>query len=543
MLGLEALGAFEGAARGRAEMLSATGKAARADLESFERALRAAREQVDEQRRTLALRKDDADLQASLLTRLASFKSTFRLKATPSTAREAQIVATTAAASATRLRGLVGQAAALKLDADVPNAPEDAVEALERQLDNANKTRDRAQTEHQTVAEIYDAQRGRSEAIAKLAIDALPLLGDECPVCQQRIDSKHVAAHLEALLSDEGQPLRDIGARLKEASARLKEAEVECDTLARQAEAARQSRVAMKLKQAERATWRDQLAATLTEIASLVDLPTTTLGADANEDLLTRLADGLDELGRVGAELAAVMSSTDEGAALLAAEAHVTQLERDHAGFRERAQAASAAEESGKGLARAAVRASVAVTDNRFDLLRPLIQDVYSRLDPHREFTKLRFAVDVYREKATASAEVADREDSNNRADPLLVFSSAQANVVAVSVFLALGWAAGRDAMPFLLLDDPLQSMDDVNALGFADLCRHLRTQRQLIISTHDVRLAALLERKLAPRRPDERTRFTRFASWSRNGPEVVAELVAPQLDAQQRHVLVHATD
>ena len=97
-------------------------------------------------------------------------------------------------------------------------------------------------------------------------------------------------------------------------------------------------------------------------------------------------------------------------------------------------------------------------------------------------------------------------------------------------MFLALGWAAGADAMPFVLLDDPLQSLDDVNALGFADLCRHVRQQRQLIVSTHDRRLAALLERKLTPRTPGETTLIVEFTSWTKQGPRLAPRVVEPQL-------------
>jgi energy-coupling factor transporter ATP-binding protein EcfA2 len=182
------------------------------------------------------------------------------------------------------------------------------------------------------------------------------------------------------------------------------------------------------------------------------------------------------------------------------------------------------------------------VTEERFTVLRPIIQDVYTRLDPHPAFTDLRFAVDVYRERGIATPQVLDPEH-DLKADPLLVFSSSQANIVALSTFLALGWAAGEDAMPFLLLDDPLQSLDDVNALGFADLCRHMRTRRQLIVSTHDLRLAGLLERKLAPRREDERTRCLRFIAWSRRGPLIDESDVAPQVDQGTRRALVPSGD
>jgi hypothetical protein len=205
-----------------------------------------------------------------------------------------------------------------------------------------------------------------------------------------------------------------------------------------------------------------------------------------------------------------------------------------------RATKASVSEESAKLLERAAVRATTTVTSQRFEFYRPIIQDIYRRLDPHPTFTDLRFEVGVYRERGVASPQVFDPEQQID-ADPLLVFSSSQANVVALSAFLALGWAAGDDAMPFLLLDDPLQALDDVNALGFADLCRHLRTDRQLIVSTHDPRLAGLLERKLAPRREDEKTRLLRFIAWSRSGPIIDPTEVMPQVDQGSRRALVAA--
>jgi predicted ATPase len=93
--------------------------------------------------------------------------------------------------------------------------------------------------------------------------------------------------------------------------------------------------------------------------------------------------------------------------------------------------------------------------------------------------------------------------------------------------------------MPFVLLDDPLQSLDDVNALGFADLCRHIRHQRQLIISTHDRRLAALLERKLAPRLDGEQTRVIEFRAWTRRGPQLERRLVELQLSEGIERTLV----
>ncbi len=120
---------------------------------------------------------------------------------------------------------------------------------------------------------------------------------------------------------------------------------------------------------------------------------------------------------------------------------------------------------------------------------------------------------------------------TGNEEKPSLIFSSSQANIAALSYFLALGWTAGDAGVPFVLLDDPLQSMDDVNVLGFADLCRFIRLRRQLFLSTHERRFALLLRRKLAPRSPDDKTIVLNFRSWDRSGPQVEVENVMPQHD------------
>lgn len=161
--------------------------------------------------------------------------------------------------------------------------------------------------------------------------------------------------------------------------------------------------------------------------------------------------------------------------------------------------------------------------------MQPLVADIFSRLDPHPAFKTIEFELDTYYRRGSTSPLVRDLVE-DVAADPLVVFSTSQANIAALSYFLAMGWTAGDKSLPFVLLDDPLQSMDDVNVLGFADLCRHLRLGRQLLISTHERRFAKLLERKLAPRGQDNETLVLEFVSWDRAGPTVRRKVIEPQL-------------
>jgi exonuclease SbcC len=71
------------------------------------------------------------------------------------------------------------------------------------------------------------------------------------------------------------------------------------------------------------------------------------------------------------------------------------------------------------------------------------------------------------------------------------------------------------------MLDDPLQSLDDVNLLGLVDTLRRTKSVRQLIISTHDPRFASLLERKLRPVGSGERTVVVELNAWTTDGPAI----------------------
>jgi hypothetical protein len=61
---------------------------------------------------------------------------------------------------------------------------------------------------------------------------------------------------------------------------------------------------------------------------------------------------------------------------------------------------------------------------------------------------------------------------------------------------------------------------DAINLLGLADLLRRVRSSRQVVVSTHDQRLADLLTRQLRPTGQD-RTLLVELDDWSRSGPVI----------------------
>lgn len=105
-------------------------------------------------------------------------------------------------------------------------------------------------------------------------------------------------------------------------------------------------------------------------------------------------------------------------------------------------------------------------------------------------------------------------------------FVQFQVNALAVSVFLALNLGIPKPPLAVAILDDPLQSLDDINLLGLVDLLRRTKDRRQLVVSTHDDRFGNLLSRKLRPSNGNGRTIIIELEGWSRQGPSVLTRNV-----------------
>jgi DNA repair exonuclease SbcCD ATPase subunit len=540
ILGLNAIVGFPAAAKKRADRLAADGERARKAVADLEAAARGARERITSLRARAVQAPDAAALRAQLAERIGAHTHIVRLRGElPLSSGDAQELRMAAGLAADTLGGLLtGADPALEALAAETAASPETLDALQVAAEAAALGTAKAR---QTLAEAerrYEEERQVSSRLGRLATEAMPLLEADCPVCGQAIDAEHVRAHLEQVIAEGSVRLPEFQRARDEAATELakRHAEEEQAAKALAEMAARAERIAQA--RAEQKAWRARVAEAVREHAERFEFREEAALTEGESGALRATRDALAEISRAASELVSAFDWVGETAAVSTAQTQLSEIEAQIVEARERGAKASATEDEARTLQRAAVRAAASVTEERFAILRPIIQDVYTRLDPHPTFTGLHFAVDVYRERGIASPQVLDPEHDLT-ADPLLVFSSSQANVVALSAFLALGWAAGEDAMPFLLLDDPLQSLDDVNTLGFADLCRHMRTRRQLIVSTHDLRLANLLERKLAPRREDERTRSLRFVAWSRSGPLIDGSEIEPQVEQGTRRALI----
>lgn len=439
------------------------------------------------------------------------------------------------ASSATRLsRSCVDVAAQIRALSSLPPQQEPSVAADELQalLGRAREEAAASRASLTTSLQVREALEAAQESLQSMAAAVLPHITDaSCPVCQQSIDEARVRARLLEL-GGRTPEILELTASIEagRASAQKSEAriaELEQTLRAVQAEAAARAAVQQRQAQADREL--RELLSTTTELHLGLDGPT------ADADSLEAAGVSLQQLAALARELVVAIDAGRSGSETTL-QRDVQVVEARLADIRARLEEDAKAATGVSALLDAARQARLDIVEQQMALLTPIAQNVYSRMDPHPTFTEIQLVSELFRAAGTTTAQVVD-ERADVYANPMLIFSAAQANIAALSYLIALNWAAaGR--VPTLLLDDPFQAMDDLNVLGFADLCRHLRRGRQLILSTHEKRFAELLERKLAPRLPGQRTVVIDFNGWDRNGPDVKVREIPEQLIEGELRVL-----
>lgn len=129
-----------------------------------------------------------------------------------------------------------------------------------------------------------------------------------------------------------------------------------------------------------------------------------------------------------------------------------------------------------------------------------LINGIYRKIDPHPAFKEVEFSPRfIVGERPQLNIVISD--DQGYVVSPNLYFSSAQLNILSLSVFLARAIHAKHNGQPLgvILIDDPIHSMDSINVLSMIDMLRNISVQfdKQIIISTHDENFFELLQKKI----------------------------------------------
>jgi DNA repair exonuclease SbcCD ATPase subunit len=527
LLGLEALPSFEAAVATHTKRTATMRDRARSALDSIQRDLAAVQARLD-RLEELALASpdvaravEDAALRAAALSHLDGPALVHDFAA-----QRLQLDAVQE--SLAQIRDLAGryEDASSRVAAITPPS--------QGELQSVESQRQIAQSRVQLAVDAEAAAMVRqqeflqaSEASAALARAALPLLTEICPVCQRSINRRDVQAHLESDAASTLQAVREISNEVERARQQRREAEALVRSLDAEAEEIQSRQARLEVVASEvgaLAAENDRLRGTLAiRLNARIGPATGSHGPDG----LRLVHDDLRSISSILEDLSSRLARRPAPQGLAHERGNLEQLLQQEAQATAALRSASAVEDEANTLSRATTRACADVAAKRSRIISPLAQNIYTRLDPHPSFKSLDFRLDVYYERGQVRPVVSDA--AGVEANPLLAMSSAQMNVVALAYFLALGRATGRSGSGLTVLDDPLQSLDDVNALGFADVCRHLRAERQLILATHDRRLTSLLRRKLAPRDEEHATVVLEFQNWTPEGPQVRVDRVEPQ--------------
>lgn len=129
--------------------------------------------------------------------------------------------------------------------------------------------------------------------------------------------------------------------------------------------------------------------------------------------------------------------------------------------------------------------------NNKSEEYENKIQYLYKILSPHRNFNGLKIRIDSKGGNLnnTLRIEVFDEENMSLMNNPAYLFSSAQINTLAIAIFLTFSLDNNWSKLDTILLDDPIQNMDDINVYNFTDIIRRISEKKQIIISTHDDRI------------------------------------------------------
>ena len=152
-------------------------------------------------------------------------------------------------------------------------------------------------------------------------------------------------------------------------------------------------------------------------------------------------------------------------------------------------------------LAKRAGEARTAIVRKVFNgSLNRVWRDLFVRLAPEEPFVPA-FAVPETNGGPVEAVLETWYRSGGKGGDPRAMLSAGNLNTAALTLFLALHLSVSPD-LPWLVIDDPVQSMDEVHIAQFTALLRMLaksNLQRQIIIAVHEKPLFDYLSLELSP--------------------------------------------
>lgn len=152
---------------------------------------------------------------------------------------------------------------------------------------------------------------------------------------------------------------------------------------------------------------------------------------------------------------------------------------------------------------------------NKYVVDNLLVHQIYSNINPHPIFNNI--TIDN-------SDGIIFTINNENRLQADYLFSSAQKNVLALSIFLGFALQQNWSKLDHIFIDDPIQNMDDINVVAFIDIIRSLFNEdskfkdKTIVLTTHDEDFRNLLRMKCR----NIKIREYELVSYDQNGPKII---------------------
>ena len=309
--------------------------------------------------------------------------------------------------------------------------------------------------------------------------EAIGLQAGHCPLCDAVRSSEEFAAAIVAARSN----LSARGARATQAAAALERARLAVQLAEATLTAVEQRLIGLEARRTGLVQGIAHVAATFTQW---------TLAASPSEPETARrlVLQRQEETARLEHALF-ILEASSAHDRVTALEARVQQLRAQLDEETAKLTAAERAVEATRQIDKAAREVANQVLVEQFDTVMPLLKELYQRLRPHTDWREIETDFGG-RVRASLNFTVGDGRN------PQFLFSSGQRRAAGIAFLLAIHLSRPWCRLRSLLLDDPVQHIDDYRALNLVEVLSAVRrTGRQVIVAVEDPALADVLCRRL----------------------------------------------
>lgn len=329
---------------------------------------------------------------------------------------------------------------------------------------------------------------GVADALAHLA-EAGEKVGcenDTCPLCKSTVSEEQFGAGV--------QQLRNEANWLAEKSVEIAALKNNHDTLTRE--------LATAVEKLERC---EQDRTRLAEIIRQFDQRNTELQGEkpfSKADVAAQISKTVERINNITA-LLPIVDATGRTREIVSAESELAERRASTTQAERQLALARRTERDAQALHDGVRKAAGDAVTLRLERILPLITELYTRLRPHPTFGVIDYKM---RGKVRRYLTFRVGEDIN----PQFVFSSGQRRATGLAFLIAVHLSIAWSKWKTLMLDDPVQHIDDFRSVHLAEVLGHLVSEnRQIICAVEDPALAQLICRKMPIRTNGGGTRVT----------------------------------